>query len=146
MPKARKKQLTVMVFGTFDVVHKGHGHFFKQARRLGKKLVVSIARDINVKKIKGARPWNSEKKRLAAIKKLGIADRVILGDIGNYMHHIAKVAPDLIALGYDQRAYTKTLRRDLRAAGLKTRVVRLKPHRPHVYKSSKLKAKMLKLF
>ena len=45
----------IMVFGTFDGVHKGHINFFKQARVLSKNpyLIVSIARDKNVKKIKG---------------------------------------------------------------------------------------------
>ena len=142
MSKSTKPKV-VMVFGTFDFVHKGHKDFFKQAKRLGNKLVISVARDINVKKIKGSQPWNSEKKRLAALKKLKLADKVMLGDKKNYIQHIKKIAPDIIALGYDQRAYTKTLRQDLRAAALKTKIVRMKAHHPHLYKSSKLKAKML---
>lgn len=134
---------TVMVFGTFDLVHPGHLNFLKQAKKLGGKLVVSIARDINVKKIKGAAAWNSEKKRLLEVKKLEIADKVILGGKNNYLQHIIRVAPDIIALGYDQNAYTENLRRDLRGAKLKTEIIRLQAHRPHLYKSSKLKAAAL---
>jgi|SRR5579872_2052356 len=139
-----KKDKTVMVFGTFDLVHKGHHNFFNQAKKLGDSLIISVARDVNVKKIKGFKPWNSEEKRLAALKKLKIAGAVILGDTRGYIKHIKKVAPDIIALGYDQSAYTKTLRKDLERAGLKTKVIRLKPHRPNIYKTSKLKMKMLK--
>jgi cytidyltransferase-like protein len=45
----------VMVFGTFDFLHKGHLNFFKQARSLAKNpyLIASVARDYNVKRIKG---------------------------------------------------------------------------------------------
>ena len=45
----------IMVFGTFDGIHRGHLHFFKQARGLVKNpyLIVSVARDVNVKRIKG---------------------------------------------------------------------------------------------
>ena len=41
-----------MVFGTFDILHQGHLDFFKQARKLVANpfLVVSVARDVNVKK------------------------------------------------------------------------------------------------
>ena len=43
----------VMVFGTFDIVHMGHIHMFEQAREYGDKLIVIVARDNNVEKIKG---------------------------------------------------------------------------------------------
>ena len=49
-----KKKIRIMVFGTFDGLHEGHLDFFKQARQLSKNpfLIVSIARDKNVKIIK----------------------------------------------------------------------------------------------
>ena len=59
-----------MVFGTFDLIHKGHLYFLRQAKKQGGKsaqLVVSIARDINVKKIKRAKPVFNEKQRLANV-------------------------------------------------------------------------------
>ena len=130
----------VMVFGTFDGVHPGHIFFLAQAKVLGKKLIVSIARDINVKRIKNKAPNFDENKRLADITKLGIADEVMLGDKQNYLEHIAKAAPDLILLGYDQVAYTENLLKDLKSLGLKTKVKRAKPFSAHIYKSSKLKA------
>ena len=42
----------VMVFGTFDGLHEGHLDFFRQAREYGDYLIVAVARDVNVKKIK----------------------------------------------------------------------------------------------
>ena len=127
MPKTR-----IMVFGTFDRLHKGHLSFFRQARSLSKSpyLIVSVARDINVKKIKGKFPKNSERKRLDTIKKSKLVDKVVLGQKSGYLTHIKKQRPEIIALGYDQKAYTK----DLNKLGIK--IVRLKPFKHHIYKSS----------
>lgn len=71
------KKIRIMVFGTFDILHKGHINFFKQARKLAKKpyLIVSVARDINVKKIKGHKTINNEKYRLLKISKQRQVDR-----------------------------------------------------------------------
>ena len=61
-----------MVFGTFDGLHKGHISFFKQAKNLIKNsfLIVSIARDKNVIKIKGKEPKLSENERLILVKNM----------------------------------------------------------------------------
>jgi FAD synthetase len=131
-----------MVFGTFDIVHPGHRHFFKQARALAGKspsyLIVSLARHKNVQRIKGKKPQSSEAKRLVAVKALPEVDKAILGAIGDHMPHIIKQEPDIIALGYDQSAYVAGLRTALKTAGLKTKITRLKPHKPHLYKTSLL--------
>ena len=68
-----------MVFGTFDGLHLGHLNFFKQARALAPNsyLVVSIARDKNVFKIKEKKPFLNERKRLTLIKKSRLIDKVI---------------------------------------------------------------------
>ena len=62
----------VMVFGTFDGLHQGHLNFFKQARNLSKNsyLIVSVARDKNVKKIKGRLPYLNEKKKACLSKEM----------------------------------------------------------------------------
>lgn len=132
-----------MVFGTFDGLHKGHLDFFKQAKKLRKNsvLVVSIARDINVQKIKKNKPVFSELERKKLIEGCGLADKVVLGGRGNYMLHIKKEKPDIIALGYDQNNYVESLVNDLERAGLPTQVVRLKPYKEHIYKNSLLKKK-----
>ena len=57
----------VMAFGTFDGLHPGHLNFLKQARRLGDSLVVVVARDANVRKIKGRFPRLGEGERLRKV-------------------------------------------------------------------------------
>ena len=132
-----------MVFGTFDGVHPGHLNFFKQAKKISKKsfLIVSVARDKNVLKIKKSLPFLHEKKRIALLKKIKIVDKVVLAGRGNHIPHIIKERPDVIALGYDQRAYVKNLKKDLKNKGIPVKIVRLSPYREHIYKNEILKGK-----
>jgi cytidyltransferase-like protein len=131
----------IMVFGTFDMVHAGHEDLFRQARALSPEpyLIVSIARDASVARIKGAVARRSEKERLAAVSENALVDLAVLGDSDGYIEHIKAASPDIIALGYDQEGeYVRNLARDLASAGLSTQVIRLSAHKPDVYKTSKL--------
>ncbi len=132
-----------MVFGTFDGLHKGHLHFFKQARKLAKQpfLIVSVARDKNVLKIKGQLPFLNEKKRQVLIRKCLLVDKAVLSGRGNHIPHIAKERPKIIALGYDQKAYIKNLKKDLKNKGLLVKVVRLLPYKENIYKNNLLRKK-----
>jgi FAD synthetase len=134
------KKTTVMVFGTFDIFHKGHESFLKQAKKLGDHLIVVIARDKTVEKVKKQRTVNNEQERLRIIKNSGLADEIIPGNIKNKYAVIQKYKPDVIALGYDQKFFIDKLEEKLKDFKLsKTKIVRLKPHKPEIYKSSKLK-------
>lgn len=136
-----KQKTRILVFGTFDILHPGHIHFFRQARRLAKYpfLIVSVARDKNVKKIKRQSPLHNEKIRLAIVKKHPLVNKAVLGALKDYLNHIKLLKPTIIALGYDQTAYTSNLSAKLKQLGLKPKIKRLKPHKPHIYKSSKMK-------
>lgn len=144
LPKAMSKkpvEKRIMVFGTFDGLHLGHLNFFKQARRLvlGGHLIVSVARDRNVFKIKGKYPVLGEKQRVTLVKKSKLAHKVVLGGLKDYLPHITKINPDIIALGYDQKAYVKNLKKDITKRFLKIKIVRLKPYKEKIYKNTLLK-------
>ncbi|MFA5021982.1 MAG: adenylyltransferase/cytidyltransferase family protein [Patescibacteria group bacterium] len=124
----------VMVFGTFDGLHAGHLNLFKQAKKFGDQIIVVIARDKNVKKIKGRLPKFNELKRLGGIKKINIADTVVLGQIRDPYQVIKKYQPDIICLGYDQVNFTA----DLKKLFPKIKIIRLKSYQPNIYKSSKI--------
>ena len=131
----------IMAFGTFDMVHPGHEDFFRQARALAPaaRLVVSVARDSAVLRIKGSLPRTTDSMRRLKAAENPLVDIAILGDEEGYMDHIIDVAPDIIVLGYDQEGeYVHNLERDMRTLGLKTRIVRLNPYRPEQFKTSKL--------
>jgi len=130
-----------MVFGTFDMIHKGHEDLFRQARALAEDpyLIVSIARDSAVERIKGQKPRNNEETRLKMVQGIPGVDDALLGDEEGHMPHIVASRPDVIALGYDQTGeYVDHLEEELRAAHLDTRIERLKAYQPEVFKTSKL--------
>ncbi|MDD5721557.1 MAG: adenylyltransferase/cytidyltransferase family protein [Candidatus Pacebacteria bacterium] len=139
--KAINARIKIMVFGTFDGLHSGHVNFFKQAKSFMKNsfLIVSIARDKNVKRIKGKYPIKNEKERMFLVKKSGLADKVILAGKEKYLPHILREKVDIVALGYDQKAYVQELRKDLKDKGIPIKIVRLKPYKAKVYKNHLLK-------
>ena len=134
--------MKIMVFGTFDMIHKGHEDFFRQARILAPNpfLIVSVARDKAAERHRQTLPRVREDERFAQIENHPLVDEAVLGDVDGYIQHIKSASPDIIALGYDQRGeYVEQLEEDLSAAGLHVRVVRLKPFEPETYKTSKLR-------
>ena len=129
----------VIAFGTFDRFHAGHESYLRQAKFLGSSLIVVIARDQTVKRIKGRLPNDNEKERKAAVKAHGAADKVILGELSDKYAVIRKHKPDIIALGYDQFAFTYRLKKFLIDRGLNSKIIRMKPYKPAVYKTSILR-------
>jgi len=124
-----------MAFGTFDLLHPGHVAFLEQAKQSGDHLSVVIARDANVKKIKGDFPKQDEQARHDAVVNTAIPDRVILGDLDDFYVPIRSTQPDLIVMGYDQRVNVTRLQRDFPTIQL----IRAKAFFPEKYKSSLMK-------
>ena len=140
---AREKLVKIMVFGTFDGLHPGHINFFQQAKNLSKSsfLIVSIARDKNIIKIKGKKSTLSENERFNLVKQNKFIDKVVLGGKVKYLPHIIKEKPDIIALGYDQKDYVENLKKDLKKNCISIKIIRLKPYKQKIFKNSLLKSK-----
>lgn len=131
---------TVMAFGTFDLLHPGHEFFLRQAKKYGDLLIVVIARDSTVKKLKGDLPHQNEKQRLKAVLSLNLADKAVLGDKEIDKHGaIKKYRPDIICVGYDQSYSIDGLEKLFKKIKLKTKIIRLKPFKPNLYKTSIIK-------
>lgn len=123
----------VVCAGTFDHLHNGHIDFLKQAKALGSKLIVIVARDETVKRIKGFYPTDNEETRKTNVEKTGIPDIVVLGNLDKDLFHILKdIEPDIIALGYDQRVSEA----EVAAYSPKCNIIRLSSFHPEKYKSS----------
>ena len=130
----------VMVFGAFDGLHPGHLDFFKQAKKYGDFLIVSVGTDKNVAEIKGKTPLFNQRERLALIASVELVDKSVLGAERDFYKEIQKHKPHIICLGYDQWATEADARVELDRVGLKkTKVIRLKP-----YKTSKAKSTIVK--
>ena len=129
-----------MVFGAFDWLHPGHLDFFKQAKKFGDYLIVSVGTDQNVERIKEKAPLFNQQERLDLVSAVGIVDKVILGAEEDFYAEIKRYSPDVICLGYDQWASEGEVRRGLDKVGLiKTKVIRLKPHKFERAKSTIVK-------
>lgn len=133
----------VMVFGAFDGLHPGHLDFFRQAKKHGDFLIVSVATDANVVKFKKRKSLFSQRERLDLVSGLKIVNRAVLGTEENFFeNHIKKIAPDVIVLGYDQWAQEDYVRQELDKVGLvKTRIIRAGPYQKKIAKSTILKQK-----
>ena len=132
----------IMVFGTFDGLHPGHYHFLQEAKKMGDYLIVVIARDITVKRVKGNKPLKNELRRKEEIIKTKLANKVILGNFKNPYKVIKDQQPNMIVLGYDQKVFTKDLRKELKKINLSKIIIkRLDAYHPEKYKSSLLRKK-----
>ena len=129
-----------MAFGSFDILHDGHKHYLKEAKSLGDYLIVVVARDSNIMRFKGKKPVNNEQQRLKNIKKLKFVDKAVLGNKQDILKVLEKYKPDIICLGYDQKTIDENkLKGELEKRSLKAKIVRCRPFKPEVYKSSKIR-------
>src|SRR4030042_4056990 len=105
--KNKKKKIVVAVSGGFDPIHIGHVRMFKEAKKLGDKLVVILNNDNWLKLKKGCvfMPQNQRKEILEAFRDV---DRVVLTkhkpgtkdiSIGKAL---AEIKPDIFAKGGDR--------------------------------------------
>lgn len=123
----------VVCAGTFDHLHEGHVNFLRQAKALGDELIVIVARDETVKRIKGFLPTHSENIRKEGVEKTGIPDKVILGNLDTDLFKILEdLMPNIIALGYDQRVSEQEILKRFPNC----KVIRLSSYHPEKYKSS----------
>ena len=72
---------TVMVNGTFDVLHPGHVALLNTARSYGDYLIVAIDTDRRVRELKGdGRPVNNQNDRKIMLSNLKAVDFVVIFD------------------------------------------------------------------
>jgi len=133
------KKTKVLAFGTFDIFHKGHEFYLREAKKHGNTLNVIVARDSTVKQIKGKFPLNNELKRLAKIKNLSYVDNAFLGHKEDKYRIIEEIRPNIICIGYDQQSFNNNLKNKLKKRGLSPKIIKFeKGFKPGLYKTSKL--------
>lgn len=132
---------TIIVFGAFDPLHEGHKHFFQQARSLGDRLLVVVARDGSIRAHKGREAHQAEEARLAAVASAPGVDEAVLGNSqANRYDLLGQLEFDVVALGYDQLPGNEKVREELDKRGKQgVPVVRLQPYFPEKYKSTLLR-------
>ncbi len=148
--KAHRRKV-VLASGVFDLLHLGHVKFLEEAKKAGGKdaeLLVIVARDSTVQRMKGRKPIMPENQRRALVESLRVVDEAVLGledfNIGDV---IDRVKPDVIALGYDQTEMEAEVREFVKKHGLHVRVVRLgKFENDELSSSSKIRERIVDHF
>jgi FAD synthetase len=148
--KTRNRKI-VLASGVFDLLHLGHVKFLEEAKKAGGKgaeLLVIVARDSTVLKMKGRKPVIPEDQRRALVEALRVVDEAVLGledfDIGDV---IERVKPDVIALGYDQADMEKLVCEYVNKHGLDVKVVRVgKFAKDELSSSSQIREKIVEKF
>jgi cytidyltransferase-like protein len=130
--KGRKSIKVVFIGGGFEVIHYGHVYTIGKARSLGDVLVVSVARDSTIRRRKHREPLVNEADRVKLLSSLRQVDAAILGVEGDIYVTLKKVAPDIVALGYDQYHVENEVAREASKRGLKVKVVRLDSPYPNL--------------
>ena len=137
-----RKKKTVLVFGVFDVLHDGHRFFLRAARARGAQLIVAVAPDAVVQALKEKPPRQPLAERLAAVRKEGLADTVVQGDVQiNDWSILKKYKADVIALGYDQMRLEESVRAYIAKENLPIKVVKIAAMNPARLHSSFLRGK-----
>lgn len=99
--KEKGKKL-VFTNGCFDIIHKGHITYLKQAKELGDYLVVGLNSDKSVKKLKGeSRPVNNEEDRKYVLENIKPVDAVIIFEEETPYNLINAIKPDILVKGGD---------------------------------------------
>ena len=136
--------MRVVATGVFDIIHAGHAHFLNAAKEHGDELVVIVANDDTVRKMKGE-PILSDEMRAEVVSHIKPVDKTVIGRTGDMLDIIVEeIKPDVIALGYDQRLFTcSELEGKLLDRGLKVKVVRLPEMEQDLAGSRKIVSKIL---
>ncbi len=151
MARETRKRRIVLASGVFDLLHLGHVKFLEEAKKAGGKnaeLLVIVARDSTVQKMKGRKPVMPENQRRALVEALRVVDEAVLGledfDIGEV---IERVKPDVIALGYDQADMEQRVCEYVNKRGLSVKIVRVgKFAKDELSSSSEIREKIVEKF
>ncbi len=139
----------VLASGVFDLLHYGHLRFLEEAKKSGgedAKLVVVVARDKTVVRMKGAPPIMPEEERRALVEALKVVDEAILGFEDFDMERVLNtVRPDIVALGYDQGYLEEKVKRAAKNIGINVKIVRIKKFGRRL-SSSEIKKQIAKRF
>lgn len=136
-PKGRRGVKVVFIGGGFELIHYGHAYTIGKAKGLGDVLVVSVARDSTIRRRKNREPLIGEEDRVRLLSSLRDVDAAILGVEGDIYETLQKVAPDIVALGYDQYHMEDEVKREAAKRGMELEVVRLDSPYPGI-KTSRL--------
>ena len=97
-----KKKTIGLCHGVFDIIHAGHIKHFRYAKKMCDFLVVSITKDIYIKKGPN-RPYFNEKLRVETLSELSSINAVIISEGDSAENIINIIRPDYYFKGPDYK-------------------------------------------
>ena len=125
----------VLAGGVFDIIHPGHIHTLNEAKKLGDFLVIVIATDKTVMKMKKREPLHDAQARQELVSSLSMVDLCIIGNEEDIFKTVDLIKPQIIALGYDQIHQEKFITEGCRKINLDVTVARLQSPIPDISSS-----------
>jgi D-glycero-beta-D-manno-heptose 1-phosphate adenylyltransferase len=102
LPQDRLTTPVVFTNGCFDILHVGHSRYLKDAKALGKILVVGVNSDASVRRLKGSeRPIQTQDDRAELVASLGAVDYVVLFEEDTPIKLIEGLRPQVLVKGGD---------------------------------------------
>lgn len=94
--------LSIITFGTFDVLHVGHLRILERAAALGDRLIVGVSSDaLNIAK-KGRAPVFPQEERMRLVAALRCVDDVFLEEsLERKREYLVSHRADVLAMGDD---------------------------------------------
>ena len=139
---------TVLAAGVFDLLHYGHIRYLEEAKKTGEpdaRLVVIVARDETVRRLKGSDPIIPEDQRRAVIEALRVVDEALLGfedlDLDRVLQ---QVKPDIVVVGHDQGAIKNQVEKINKAREMRIKIVQISQFgEDDLNSSSKIKSRIV---
>lgn len=141
-------KIRVLVGGVFDLLHVGHIHFLTEAKKMGDELIVIVAHDETVKRLKGRPPVNPMEDRAELLRALKPVDEVYIGAPEEISYELVRrINPDVIVLGPDQDFDINEMKCRLREHGINAEVIKIPYlYREDVAKTSKIIERIIENF
>lgn len=90
--------------GCFDLIHQGHVHYLKEARKQCDFLILGLNSDFSIKKLKGKdRPILNQVERSEVLQNFNFIDRIIIFNEETPIKLINKIKPNIIFKGDDYK-------------------------------------------
>lgn len=114
----------VFTNGCFDLLHSGHIHLFREARKKGDVFIVAVNDDYSIRKIKGAsRPIFPLKERVEILAAIEDIDYLTSFSEEIPQKIIARLQPDVLVKGGDWKPEEVVGKREVEDAGGKVEII-----------------------
>ncbi len=114
----------VFTNGCFDLLHSGHIHLFREARKKGDVFIVAVNDDPSLRKIKGAtRPIFPLKERIEILAAIEDIDYLASFSEETPQKIIARLLPDVLVKGGDWKPEEVVGKREVEDAGGEVEII-----------------------